>query len=56
MTPDEKTAAIKQVISNINESDVSVYAINDYWTFDGYLLWRTAHEAERPFEDDFSWN
>lgn len=45
MTPEEKTAAIKQIITNINESDVAAYAINDYWTFDGYLELRKAHEA-----------
>lgn len=45
MNPDERSAAIKQVIKNINESDVSVYAINDYWTFDGYLALRAAHDA-----------
>ena len=41
----EKRAAITQIISNINESDVAAYAINDYWTFDGYLALRAAHEA-----------
>lgn len=45
MTPDDKSDAIKRIIKNINESDVSVYAINDYWTFDGYLALRDAHDA-----------
>lgn len=45
MTSVEKSNAIKQVIKNINESYVSVYAINDYWTFDGYLALRAAHDA-----------
>lgn len=45
MTPAEKTVAVKQIITNINESDVAAYAINDYWTFDGYLELRKAHEA-----------
>lgn len=45
MTPEEKTAAVKQIITNINESDVAAYAINDYWTFDGYLELRKAHEG-----------
>ncbi len=45
MTPAEKTAAITQIIANINESDVAAYAINDYWTFDGYLDLRKAHDA-----------
>lgn len=44
MPPTEKSNAIKQIITNINESDVAVYAINDYWTFDGYLELRAAHE------------
>lgn len=34
---DEKIASIKQIIDNINNSDRAVYAINDYWTFDGYI-------------------
>lgn len=45
MNAAEKSAAITQIITNINESDVAVYAINDYWTFDGYLELRKAHEA-----------
>lgn len=45
MAPADKTAAITQIIANINDSDVAVYAINDYWTFDGYLDLRKAHEA-----------
>lgn len=45
MQPTEKAAAITQIITNINESDVAAYAINDYWTFEGYLALRTAHEA-----------
>lgn len=45
MTAAEKSTAVTQIISNINESDVAAYAINDYWTFDGYLELRRAHEA-----------
>jgi hypothetical protein len=44
MNAAEKSAAITQIIANINDSDVAVYAINDYWTFDGYLELRKAHE------------
>ncbi|NNA13714.1 hypothetical protein HBN71_21460 [Pseudomonas lundensis] len=44
-SPEEKAAAITKIVSNINESDVAVYAINDYWTFDGYLELRKAHKA-----------
>jgi hypothetical protein len=45
MTQVEKTAAVKQIITNINESDVAAYAINDYWTFDGFLEIRKMHEG-----------
>lgn len=45
MTAQEKATAISQIISNINESEVAVFAINDYWTFDGYLSLRGAHES-----------
>lgn len=45
MTPAEKRAVVTQIISNINESDVAAYAINDYWTFDGYLELRSANDA-----------
>lgn len=44
MNTDEKSAAISQIISNMNESDVAVYAINDYFTFDGYLELKSAHD------------
>ncbi|MBB1078133.1 hypothetical protein HUU62_27450, partial [Rhodoferax sp. 4810] len=44
-TAAEKATAVSQIITNINESEVAVFAINDYWTFDGYLLLRQAHEA-----------
>jgi energy-coupling factor transporter ATP-binding protein EcfA2 len=42
MTAEEKRAAVTKIISNINESDVAACAINDYWTFDGYLDLRAA--------------
>ncbi|MBK5203998.1 MAG: hypothetical protein JJD98_00895 [Polaromonas sp.] len=45
MSAAEKTAATSQIIANMNESDVAVFAINDYWTFDGYLALRNAHDA-----------
>jgi len=44
MTADEKAGATSKIIANINESDVAVFAINDYWNFDGYFLLRKAHE------------
>ena len=45
MTAAEKAAATSQIIANINASDVAVFAINDYWTFDGYVELRKAHES-----------
>lgn len=45
MTDPEKATATSQIIVNMNESEVAAFAINDYWTFDGYLLLRRAHEA-----------
>jgi hypothetical protein len=48
MRAEEKKTAITQIITNINESDVSAYAINDYWTFDGYFELRAAHLAGEP--------
>ncbi|QDL56002.1 TrlF family AAA-like ATPase [Rhodoferax aquaticus] len=45
MTPAEKAIAISQIVANMNESDVAAFAINDYWTFDGYLALRQAHES-----------
>ncbi|MCB1225414.1 MAG: hypothetical protein KDK99_06350 [Verrucomicrobiales bacterium] len=53
MTPEEKTAAVKQIITNINESDVAAYAISDYWTFDGYLELRKAHEGGETIKKTF---
>jgi hypothetical protein len=37
MTPSEKDEVTKQIINGINHSDVAVYCIMDYWTFDGYF-------------------
>lgn len=45
MTAPQKEAAVAEIITNINESEVAAYAINDYWTFDGYLELRKAHNA-----------
>jgi len=50
MMPEQKAGAISQIITNINESDVAVYAINDYWTFDGYLELRKAHDAGQEIQ------
>lgn len=36
MNPEEKTEAFKIMLDTINESDVAIFAIMDYWTFDGY--------------------
>jgi len=45
MSSEDKAGATKQIIENINTSPVAVFAINDYWTFDGYLMLRSAHES-----------
>lgn len=37
MSPSEKEAALKRMYDTIKQSDVAVFAIMDYWTFDGYL-------------------
>ncbi len=37
MTDEEKEAEIKIFIAKINESDVQVFCLMDYWTFDWYL-------------------
>jgi ABC-type cobalamin/Fe3+-siderophores transport system ATPase subunit len=37
MTSEEKTVEIKKFISTVNESDISVFCLMDYWTFDWYL-------------------
>ena len=37
MNAAERDAAIKTIIDKINTSDVAVFGIMDYWTFDGYL-------------------
>ncbi len=37
MTDQEINDAYKRIVEKINSSDVSVFAIMDYWTFDGYL-------------------
>lgn len=37
MTPEEKVQSLKLMLDTINNSDVSVFGIMDYWTFDGYL-------------------
>ncbi len=47
MSATEKATAITQIVSNINESDVAVYAINDYWTFDGYIALRECTQGRR---------
>lgn len=38
----EKNIAIIRVLEAINRSDVSVFSIMDYWTFDGFLAIREA--------------
>ncbi|MFT6031455.1 MAG: hypothetical protein ACI8O8_003207, partial [Oleiphilaceae bacterium] len=47
MTPEEKTEKIKNILIKINESDVAVFSIVDYWTFEGYIAIRD-HIAGNP--------
>jgi ABC-type lipoprotein export system ATPase subunit len=37
MLAEEKTTEIKKFIDSVNNSDVAVYCLMDYWTFDWYL-------------------
>ncbi|WP_144029788.1 TrlF family AAA-like ATPase [Paenibacillus sp. BGI2013] len=37
MTPTEKIDAFRLMLDTINNSDVDVFGIMDYWTFEGYL-------------------
>ena len=37
MTPERKEAALRELADTINASEVTVFSIMDYWTFDGYL-------------------
>ena len=37
MTGEEKNAELTNLIKKINESDIEVFGIMDYWSFDGYL-------------------
>ncbi len=41
MSYDEKEAALKRMYDTIVQSDIAAFAIMDYWTFDGYLEFRT---------------
>ena len=49
MTAEEKEAEIKKFIKTVNESDVEVFAVQDYWSFDWILELRQyvrAHPEE----------
>jgi energy-coupling factor transporter ATP-binding protein EcfA2 len=49
MTAAESTAAVDQLIDAINRSDVEVFALMDYWTFDGWFaLKKRLAEAGAP--------
>lgn len=49
MTPEEKTSEIKNFIKILNDSDVEVFCLMDYWTFDWYLLLQ-GYLTENPDE------
>lgn len=40
MSDMEKTDSLKVMYNTIEQSDISVFCIMDYWTFDGYLLFK----------------
>ncbi len=40
MEPEEKETKIKEILKKINESDVAVFTVVDYWTFEGYIALR----------------
>lgn len=46
MNDTEKSAALTQMLNTINDSDVAVFAITDYWTFDGYIEFMTFIEQQ----------
>lgn len=37
MTEAEKSTALTLMLNSNNDSDVAVFAITDYWTFDGHI-------------------
>lgn len=37
MNDEEKDQALKKIVDSFENTDVAVYGIMDYWTFDGYL-------------------
>src|SRR5208337_289183 len=39
-TPDERDAALDQMIEKIDQNEVAAFGVMDYWTFDGYLALR----------------
>lgn len=40
MTVQEQDLALQKMFDTINGSDVAVFAVTDYWTFDGYLKFK----------------
>lgn len=45
MTPEEAEQEIKNILEQINNSDIAVYAMVDYWTFEGYIRIKEYIEA-----------
>jgi hypothetical protein len=50
MSHADRTDSVAKIIENINKSETAVFAINDYWTFDGYLLLREAYESAKAVQ------
>jgi len=40
MEAEEKETKIKEILKKINDSDVAVFTVVDYWTFEGYIALR----------------
>ena len=38
MTQDEKTASVDQMINAMNDADPAVFALMDYWNFEGWFV------------------
>ena len=47
MDAEEKETKIKEILKKINESDVAVFTVVDYWTFEGYITLRE-YAANNP--------
>ena len=49
MTTVEKEESLAEIVRTINQSDIAVFGIMDYWTFDGY--WEIRNFIERSGQE-----